>query len=158
MAKRLNTGLSTVITPVLMQRVCNLAWYCMDRDRRGIPSLGDGEVTSNLLDDCAENMRGEKLLKDNTSTKKEPGKIKLEYKIVECELSSSVKYSSSALLSLSSEKSMSSTKLDCALASVHKLISNSYQSLLVIYNAIRYAWLIWILYFSCVTDVFDMKR
>ena len=75
-AKRLNTGESTVITPVLMQRVCILAWYCMDRDRRGITSLSDNEVTLNLLDDCAEHMRGEKRLKDNASTKKEPGKTK----------------------------------------------------------------------------------
>ena len=50
----------------------------MDRDRRGIPSLGDGEVTLNLLDDCTEHMRGEKRLKDIASTKKEPGKIKLD--------------------------------------------------------------------------------
>ena len=35
-AKRLNTGESIVITPVLTQRVCNLAWYCMDWVRRGI--------------------------------------------------------------------------------------------------------------------------
>ena len=35
-AKCLNTVENTVITPVLPQRVCNLAWYCMDRVRRGI--------------------------------------------------------------------------------------------------------------------------
>ena len=35
-AKRLNTGEITVIIPVLSQRVCNLAWHCMYRVRRGI--------------------------------------------------------------------------------------------------------------------------
>ena len=77
-AKRLHTGESAVITLVLTQRVCNLAWYYRDRDKRGISSLGDGEVTLNLLDDCAEHMRGEKRLKDNASTKKGPGKFKLD--------------------------------------------------------------------------------
>ena len=52
-AKRLNSGESTVISLVLTQRVCNLAWYCMDRVRRGITSLQDDEVTLDLLDDCA---------------------------------------------------------------------------------------------------------
>jgi len=41
-AKRLNTGESTMIPPVLTQRVCNLAWYCMDRVRPGITSPQDG--------------------------------------------------------------------------------------------------------------------
>ena len=77
-AKRLNTGESTVITPILTQRVCNLAWYCMDRVRRGITSLQDSEVTLSLLDDCAEHRRGEKRLKEGASAKKEPGKIKLD--------------------------------------------------------------------------------
>ena len=77
-AKRLNTGDSTVITPVLTQRVCSLAWYCMDRVRRGITSLQDDEVTLDLLDDCAEHKRGEKRLKEGASAKKEPGKIKLD--------------------------------------------------------------------------------
>ena len=77
-AKRLNTGESTVITPVLTQRVCNLAWYSKDRDRRGITSLSDNEVTLSLLGDCAEHRRGEKRLKDSASGKKEPGKIKLD--------------------------------------------------------------------------------
>jgi hypothetical protein len=77
-AKRLNSGESTVITPVLTQRVCNIAWYCMDRDRRGISSLSDNEVTLNLLDDCAEHRRGEKRLKESATGRKEPGKIKLD--------------------------------------------------------------------------------
>ena len=63
--------------PVLTQRVCNLAWYCMDRVRRGITSLQDDEMTLDLLDDCAEHKRGEKRLKEGASSKKEPGKIKL---------------------------------------------------------------------------------
>ena len=54
-----NVNKSTVINPVVTQRVCNLAWYCMDRDRRGIASLNNDEVTLNLLDDCAEHMRVE---------------------------------------------------------------------------------------------------
>lgn len=77
-AKRLDTGKSSVITPISTQRVCNLALYCMDRVRRGISSLEDGEVTLSLPDDCAEHKRGEKRLKDNSSSKKEPGKIKLD--------------------------------------------------------------------------------
>ena len=66
------------ITPVLNQRACNLAWYCMDRVRRGISSLEDGEVSLSLLDDCAEHRRGKKRLKEGASAKKEPGKIKLD--------------------------------------------------------------------------------
>jgi len=77
-AKRLNSGESTVITPVLTQRVCNLAWYSMDRVRRDIMSLQDGEVTLSLLDDCAEHKRGEKHLRESATGRKEPGKIKLD--------------------------------------------------------------------------------
>ena len=77
-AKRLNIGESRVITPVLTQRVCNLAWYCMDRVRRGITSLEDGKMALSLLDDCAEHKRGEKRLKEGASAKKEPDKIKLD--------------------------------------------------------------------------------
>ena len=77
-AKRLNKGESSVITPLSTQRVCNLAWYCMDRVRRDITSLEDGEVTLSILDDCAEHKRGEKHLKEGASAKKEPGKIKLD--------------------------------------------------------------------------------
>jgi len=43
--------------------------------RRGITSLQDGEVTLDLLHDCAEHKRGEKRLKEGASTKKELGKI-----------------------------------------------------------------------------------
>ena len=74
MAKRINTG----ITPVLTQRVCNVAWHSMDRVRRGISSLDDGGVTLSLLDDYAEHKRSEKRLKEGASTKKELGKIKLD--------------------------------------------------------------------------------
>ena len=51
----------------------------MDCNRRGIASLSDDEVTLNVLDDCAEHMRGAKRLKENASTKEELGKTKLDF-------------------------------------------------------------------------------
>ena len=35
-------------------------------------------MTLSLLDDCVEHKRGEKRLREGASTKKEPGKIKLD--------------------------------------------------------------------------------